>query len=106
MIYQLQQQVKRAGGDDSLVKLETSLCAYEKFFKGTRYNGYYADRQLEEVEELQRQPEFAEACADSLAARAEAINGRYLGEKHGWKGIRTELKKSYLQTGRIDGYRG
>ena len=106
MIHSLQQQVKKAGGDDSLVKLETSLCAYEKFFKGTRYNGYYADRQLEEIYELRVKPEMAEACTDVLTARALAIPNRYLGEKHGWKGIRTELKKSYQQTGRIDGYRG
>lgn len=106
MIHSLQQQVKKAGGDDSLVKLETSLCAYEKFFKGTRYNGYYADRQLEEIYELHFNPEMQEACRDVLTARALAIPNRYLGEKHGWKGIRTELKKSYQKTGRIDGYRG
>lgn len=104
MIHGLQQQVKKAGGDDSLVKLETSLCAYEKFFKGTRYNGYYADRQLDEIDKLHGNPEMQEACRDVLMAREIAVPDIYLGEKHGWKGIRTELKKSYQQTNCINGY--
>lgn len=106
MIHELQKHVLKAGGDDSLVKLETSLCAYEKFFKGTRYNGYYADRQLEEIVQKGGDPDFKEICAALLAARAQAINDRYLGERHGWNGIQKHLKKDYQKTGRIIGYRG
>lgn len=106
MIHSIQQQVLKAGGDDSLVKLETSLCAYEKFFKGTRYNGFYADRMLAEIESMKSNPKFAAACDAVLSARARAINEIYLGERHGWHGIRKELKKSYQQTNRITGYRG
>ena len=101
MIRGIQERVKRAGGDDSLVKLETSLCAYEKFFKGTRYNGYYADRMLGEIQTMKRVPEFAQACQDVLSARSRAIADKYLGERHGWDGIRKELKKSYQRTQRI-----
>lgn len=99
----LQRDVLAAGGDDSLVKLETSLCAYEKFFKGTRYNGYYADRQLGEVTKLRNNPKFVRACEEVLLARSIAINDAYLGELHGWSGIRKELKKSYQKTGRVVG---
>lgn len=106
MIRTLQKNVRRAGGDDSLVKLETSLCAYEKFFKGTRYNGYYADRQLAEIEVKRTEPEFAQACSDLLLARSRAINDQYLGERHGWHGIRTQLKKTYRQTQQIIGCPG
>lgn len=104
LIQELQREVKLVGGDDNFTKLETSLCAYEKFFKGTRYNGYYADRMLEEVLKLANVPEFDKACEDVLRARRKAIQEVYLGELHGWNGIRKECKKSYILTGKIDGY--
>lgn len=34
---------------DNVFAIETSLCAIEKFRKGTRWNGYYTERMLEEV---------------------------------------------------------
>ena len=36
---------------DNVFALETSLCAVEKFRKGTRYNGYYTERMLNEAAE-------------------------------------------------------
>lgn len=101
MLRGIQQQVRANGGDDSLVKLETSLCAYEKFFKGTRYNGFYADRMLGEITEMRKEPEMSEICADVLKARKAAIAQRYLGELHGWNGIRKDLKKEYQRTNKI-----
>ena len=106
LIGDLQNAVKRDGGDDNFTKLETSLCAYEKFFKGTRYNGYYADRQLAELTKMQDKTEFCQACNDVYAARKIAVASVYRGEDHGWEGIRTQLKKSYQQTGRILGCGG
>ena len=100
MISNLQETIKASGGDDNLTKLETSLCAYEKFFKATRYNGFYADRQLQEINKLIAEPEFSSTCKAVLAAR-DVIPDCYRGEKFGWSGIRTQLKKSYLATGVI-----
>lgn len=34
---------------DNVFAIETSLCAIEKFRKGTRWNGYYTERMLEEA---------------------------------------------------------
>ena len=34
---------------DNVFALETSLCAVEKFNKGTRWNGYYTERMLKEA---------------------------------------------------------
>ena len=102
LISALQNRVIEAGGDDNLTKLETSLCAYEKMFKGTRYNGYYADRMLEEVMKMIRNPETRSACEDVLTARAIAIPQKYLGETNGWNGIRKELKKHYQRQGNIN----
>lgn len=103
LITDLQDAVKEAGGDDNFTKLETSLCAYEKFFKGTRYNGYYADRQLQELVSMKSVKEFARTCEEVYEARAKAIPARYLGERNGWDGIRRELKRSYIERGEIIG---
>lgn len=100
----LQNAVKQAGGDDNFTKLETSLCAYEKFFKGTRYNGYYADRQLEELVKMSKVPEFSTACAKLYDARAQAIPVEYRGEANGWDGIRPAMKKGYKDGQGIQGY--
>lgn len=103
LITDLQDAVKAAGGDDNFTKLETSLCAYEKFFKGSRYNGYYADRQLAELVKLREMPEFIGAVRAIFKAREKAIPTKYRGEANGWEGIRPQLKKSYMQTWEIIG---
>lgn len=36
---------------DNVFAIETSLCAVEKFRKGTRWNGYYTERMLQEASE-------------------------------------------------------
>ena len=36
---------------DNCFAIETSLCAVAKFFKGTRYDGYYTERMLSEAEQ-------------------------------------------------------
>ena len=88
--------VRAAGGQDNYYYIETTLCAYRKHFKGTRYNGYYADRQLAEIKHYERQGSYAGLCSDLYRARRQAMPTQYLGEIGGWDGIRPELKKSYL----------
>lgn len=39
----------RKDARDNVFAIETSLCAIEKFRKGTRWNGYYTERMLEEA---------------------------------------------------------
>lgn len=104
LLAELQNAVSAAGGDENLTKLETSLCAYEKFFKGTRYNGYYADRQLQELTKMRQDPELWNACEAVYRARKAAIPVKYRGEDNGWEGVRPELKKLYRETGRIIGF--
>ena len=82
-----------------LAILETNLCAYRKLFKGTRYIGYYSDRVLEELYyTIEQFPEHKKELEILFVAREMIIPDKYLGEKHGWTGIRTELKKHYLKT--------
>ena len=44
------EQAKKDTGDNAFA-IETSLCAVAKFNKGTRWNGYYTERMLEEANE-------------------------------------------------------
>lgn len=82
-----------------LVIIESTLCAYRKLFKQSRYFGYYADRMLEECH----------ATAEILSAfgvdvwnyRERATPNFLLGEKHGWEGIRKQRTKIYLETGEL-----
>lgn len=83
-----------------LAILETNLCAYRKLFKGSRYIGYYSDRVLDELHySLKTFPECAKELNLLFTAREKVIPDKYLGEKHGWTGIRKELKKFYLKNG-------
>ena len=92
--------VDKAGGDNDIACLETSLCAYRKFYKGSRYNGYYLDRQLEE---LMAYPSINPSCADAVnelhELRAELFDHRYLGEFGGWNGVRKDCKRLYRDAG-------
>lgn len=99
MLSEVFRNVEKCGEDASLTEIETSLCAYRKFYKGTRYNGYYLDRMLEEVYEMRER--FPEETEEILQARAACFRFKYLGEIGGWKGIRKDLKKAYKTTGII-----
>lgn len=84
----------------NLTVLETNLCAYRKLFKGSRYIGYYSDRVLEELySTIEQFPEHLKELEILFIAREMVIPEKYLGEKHGWTGIRKELKKYYLENG-------
>lgn len=97
----VKQEVKRSGGDSNTTKLETSLCAYRKFYKGTRYNGFYLDRMLEELLFYEKMGKYKDLTAYLFLIREELFDHELLGEKHGWKGIRQENKKLYLLYGII-----
>ena len=53
MLSKLQAEIAKTGGSTNVTEIETSLCAYRKFYKGSRYNGYYLDRMLEEIYTMQ-----------------------------------------------------
>lgn len=92
-------EIQAHGGNSNVTMVETSLCAYRKFFKGSRYNGYYLDRMLEEIYAMQAN--FPRESAELMEIRKSAFDHRYLGEVGGWKGIRKECKKLYKEQGII-----
>lgn len=80
--------------------VESNLCFFRKLFKGSRYLGYYADRDLEECL----------ATADILEnkyhinvwdLRQKTTQDDLRGEIHGWSGIRKEKLKEFLLTGEL-----
>lgn len=88
-------EIKAAGGDSRTACVETSLCAYRKFYKGTRYNGYYLDRQLEELNRLAGEREQMPIVMSLFSLRSQLFDKKYLGERSGWTGIRKSYKTLY-----------
>lgn len=83
-----------------LIVVESNLCYLRKFFKASRYMGYYADRELEEYNQV------ADILKDKYGVdiwhyRELTCPEELRGELHGWTGIRKELCKRYLQTGEM-----
>ena len=71
------------------VIVESVLCMYRKLFKGTRYFGYYADRQLQECHATARL--IKEHCGINLwKYRERTCPDTLRGEIHGWRGVRPE----------------
>ena len=67
--------------------IESTLCAFRKLFKGTRYLGYYADRQLEECTATAKL--LRKHCGVNIwNYRAQVCPDNLRGEVGGWGGIR------------------
>lgn len=99
MVEPVLHDIRVKGGNDNITMVETSLCAYRKFFKGSRYNGYYLDRMLEEIYAMQNN--FPVESEDLMQIRSECFDPKYLGEIGGWKGIRKACKTLYRDRGII-----
>jgi len=83
--------------------LETTLCAFRKLFKATRYFGYYIDRQMEEIKVMQKR--FKDVNWDIFwKFRREYFSKNMLGELSGWDGIRKERLRLFLDKGVICEY--
>lgn len=93
-------EIEAAGGDGNVLGVESTLCAYRKFYKGSRYNGYYLDRMLQEIRRFKAlNPSFD--ADELLQIRRSLFPADKLGELSGWDGVRPELKRLYQRTGRI-----
>ena len=71
--------------------VETTLCAYKKYYWKSRYIGYYIDRQQTGLIAMERKmPELTKDWNLFWEARKATLDNRYLGELHNWVGIRKE----------------
>lgn len=84
------------------IVVESNLCFFRKLFKGSRYLGYYADRQLEEcyktAELLKHRYNI-----NIWDYRERTVPEQFRGEINGWQGIRKERCKIFLTTGTLMG---
>lgn len=99
MLAMVIKESKKAGASLNVTEIETSLCAYRKLYKASRYNGFYLDRMLEELYQMQKN--FPDISRELFEIRKAKFNAKYLGELGGWKKIRTEMKKLYREKGII-----
>lgn len=82
--------------------IESTICAYSKLFKGTRYLGYYIDRFQEELDQAIHVNDYPlEDMLCLYRLRKRITLSKYLGECSGWSGIRKERCKLWLQEGRL-----
>lgn len=81
------------------VIIESTLCAFRKLFKGTRYLGYYADRMLEECTSVASI--MNDMNIDIWDYRERTIPDNLRGEIQGWTGIQKDRCKSFLSTGEL-----
>lgn len=79
--------------------LETSLCAYYKLFRAKRYVGYYIDRQMLEIEEMEKLAPDGADWRLLWKFRREHFHPLTLGEIQGWHGIRKNMMNYFLNTG-------
>ena len=83
------------------VIIESTLCAFRKLFKRTRYFGYYADRMMEEC--IATEPYLKKLGIDIWDYREATIPEEFRGEIYGWRGIRKELYGLFLNEGVLYG---
>lgn len=89
--------------DWNIIWTVPDICAFRKFFKQSRYPGFYVDRQLAEIKKLSKNyPEYSDIWNFVMEARQKHIDHKYLGELNGWSGPRTGLADRFLKTGQCD----
>lgn len=81
--------------------LESTICAYAKLFKGTRYLGYYIDRFQEELIHARENNYPEDDMLLLWKLRSKVSPPACLGEFMGWHGIRKERCKLWLKEGKF-----
>ena len=79
--------------------IETALCAYYKLFHAKRYTGYYIDRQMQEIEAMEKLAPNGANWGLLWKFRRQYFDPRSLGEMQGYDGIRQDMMSYFLDTG-------
>lgn len=86
--------------DDSINMFVGKICSFRNLFKSSRYGGFHHDRELGVLREYEKQlPEYGYLWKRVYKLRKHMFPDRFLGELHGWDGIRPERKKLWLRKG-------
>ena len=86
--------------DDDINLFVGKICSFRNLFKASRYGGFHHDRELGVLKTYEKiLPEYQYEWDNVYKLRKEMFPDRFLGELHGWSGIRTERKKLWLRKG-------
>ena len=86
--------------DNEVVMFIGKICSFRNLFKNARYAGFHHDRELGVIREYEKSfPEFKTLWDECYQIRKDIFPDRFLGELHGWDGIRSERKKWWLKYG-------
>lgn len=75
------------------------ICSWRNLFKGKRYGGYHHDRQLEQIIHYQTVYPNNPLWNELYDLRKREFKECLLGEIGGWKGIRKERTKLWIEKG-------
>lgn len=86
----------------SFADITPKICPFRNLFKQSRYGGYHHDRQLEHLYFMQEGLlSDSELTTQLFTIRSEIYPDIFLGEVNGWKGIRKERKRLFIEKGLI-----
>lgn len=87
--------------DVNYFNIETCLCGYKKLFWDTRYLGYYIDRMLKEIIDIEKSVNSGVEWSILRDFRCEFFDHQLLGEIGGWSGIRNYNLSLVSKFGRL-----
>ena len=86
--------------DNEVVMFIGKICSFRNLFKNARYAGFHHDRELGVIRQYEQLfTEYQELWNECYQIRKDIFPNRFLGELHGWNGIRSERKKYWLKYG-------
>ena len=86
--------------DNSINLFVGKICSFRNLFKASRYGGFHHDRELGVLREYEKTlPQYKYLWDRIFELRGVMFDPRFLGELHGWNGIRKERKKLWLKKG-------
>lgn len=101
LITEVQKAVKKQypEQDVGISVVTPKMCSWRNLFKGRRYGGYHHDRQLEQLTHYQNVYRHNGLWDELFKLRKDIFDPVLLGEVGGWKGIRKERNKLWLNHG-------
>lgn len=93
-----QRTSERLGGDVPVEQLETLLCDFNSLTKGHYYVGHDIDQQLGQ---LAASTHLGDMASIAAGARFASFHPRFLGEAHGWLGVRPDLRRLWKSRHRL-----
>ena len=86
--------------EDDINLFVGKICSFRNLFKASRYGGFHHDRELGVLRNYENiLPDYQYLWDELFELRKSMFPDRFLGELHGWNGIRPERKKLWLRKG-------